>query len=75
MPIGIIMGRNNGVDIPTIIGTDITVSRALNQVLKLFAMILSNTSTSLPNLFRTRPAGVVSKKAMGDDKILRRSNP
>lgn len=67
---GKIVVKNNGVLIPTTIGTVITRSKEDNQEWILLRSVTSIVSTSLLNLFKMRPNGVVSKKFMGERTIL-----
>ena len=46
-----------------------TPRRQVIQPLKIIGMVVSKTSTSLPNLFKILPCGVVSKNDKGDLKI------
>ena len=47
-----------------------TLYNWLHNILKFIGMVTSMISTSLENLFKILPKGVVSKKYMGDLKIL-----
>ena len=53
-----------------IIKVAVTAKRQLSQPRTIIGIVLSKTSTSLPNLLRILPCGVVSKKDKGDRKIL-----
>ena len=46
-----------------------TLYNWLHNILKFMGMVTSMISTSLENLFKILPKGVVSKKYMGDLKI------
>ena len=48
---------------------DNTPSKQVSQPLKIIGMVVSKTSTSLPNRFKILPCGVVSKNDNGDLRI------
>jgi hypothetical protein len=72
---GTIHVRNNGVLMPTMIGTVMTRRKQEIHIWKLWAIVTSIVSMSLLNLFIIRPKGVVSKKLMGERAMLPRIAP
>lgn len=50
-------------------GTEIHLNKQPSHEWKLLAIMLSTTSTSLLNRFKTLPTGVVSKKIIGEAMI------
>lgn len=62
--------KKYGVLYPITMGTDITLRRHDSQDSYIRPIWVSNTSTSLLNLFKIRPTGVVSKNIIGLARML-----